>query len=239
MMKKKAALCFRGAMSKTSGQFTHPGALYHNPSPYVNYMYAYNSIMRHIVKANPDYDVDIFIHCWNPDLEKELVALYKPTRYIFEDNRVYNEEITSLCKGPPDFGGISHALSLKKSLELQEKYSAENNITYDIVILFRPDVLIWKDMLFPKYDLTNFYIDGCPNYNGEMYYVMSPQHALLFKDLYLSLKAGNRYVTHAWTKTYLLNYCKIPIRMDDIIPGTHIEVLRKVNGYSALLKDYK
>jgi len=238
MGKKRAAFCLRGAVSKTQGNYIHIGTLYTNPCPYVNYKITYNSIVKHIVNVNPDYDIDFFIHCWNEDLQESLVSLYKPVSYLFEDNRKYEDEIKSKCRGNDNYGGISHALSIKKVLELQENYSNNNKINYDIVVLFRPDILIWKDISFPKYDLNNFYIDGSPDCCGEMYFVMSFKHSLLFKDLYLSVEAGNPYRVHLWTKLYLINYCKIPIRMDDLIPGRDCEVLRKIDKNSIILKPF-
>jgi hypothetical protein len=237
MERKKVALCLRGAISKASGRLNHPGALYNNSS-YVKYEYAYNSIIKHIINTNPEYDIDIFIHCWNTDLQDSLVALYKPVKYMFEDNSKYADEINARCKCPDDFGGISQSITIKKVIELKEQYSIDNNINYDIVILFRPDVLIWKDMIFSKYDLNYLYIDGCGNYGGDIYFLMSSEYASKFKDLYLSLDKGNTHKVHSWIRNYIMNFCKIPARMDDIIPGKDIEILRKVDGRSEILKQY-
>ena len=89
MSKKKAALCIRGAVSKKNKRYDHAGDIYTDSSDYVKYSSVYKSIMRHIVLANPDYDIDIFIHCWNIDLEECLVSMYKPAMYKFEDNNKY------------------------------------------------------------------------------------------------------------------------------------------------------
>jgi hypothetical protein len=221
-------------MAKKSKRCDHAGEIYTNNAEYVKYTSVYKSIMKHIVIPNTDYDVDIFIHCWNVDLEEELVSLYKPTKYIFEDNNKYADEINSQCIVPKDFGGISHSLSVRKVLELQEEYSIKNGIEYDIVVLFRPDVLIWSDMIFSKYDLQYFYTDGHDDNNGEFYFVMSPEHAVLFKDLYLSLKYNNRYSVHSWIKNFLIKYCNFSIKGDILIPGKHFEVLRHIYQTSIL-----
>ena len=228
MSKKRAALCIRGAVAKKTKRCDQVGEIYTEASDYIKYSSVYKSIMRHIVLANPDYDVDIFIHCWNVDLKEELVSIYKPVKYLFEDNNIYADEISSHCVVPKDFGGISHALSIRKVLELQEDYSAKNAIDYDIIILFRPDVLIWRDMIFSKYDLDYLYTDGHENNNGDIFFVMSPEHAILFKDLYLSLKYGNKHTQHAWIKEYIIRYCNMPVQGDTLLPGKDYEVLRHI-----------
>ena len=234
MSKKKAALCLRGAIAKKSKRCGHAGEIYTDTTAYVKYTSIYKSIMKHIVIPNTEYDVDIFIHCWNLDLEEEIVTLYKPTKYIFEDNNKYVDEISSQCVVPKDFGGISQALSIRKVLELQEQYSITHSIKYDIVVLFRPDVLIWSDMIFSKYDLQYFYTDGHENNNGDIYFIMSPEHAVLFKDLYISLKYGNKHAQHAWIKDFIIRYCNMPIQGDTLIPGKNYEVLRHIYQTSLL-----
>jgi hypothetical protein len=231
MNQKKAALCIRGAISKSSGRFLYAGDVYNDSTKYIKYTSAYKSIHKHIIQANPEYDVDVFIHCWNEDLQEDIISLYNPVKYLFENNNKYTDEINSLCSNPWDFGGISHSLSIKKVLELQEEYSSANNIQYDIVVLFRPDVLIWKDMIFSKYDLNYFYVDGHGGYHGEFYFIMSQARASVFKNLYLSA-TYNKYAVHFWIKNYVLNYCNFPMKDDDIVPGKHIEVFRKIREYS-------
>ena len=48
--------------------------------------------MRHIVQPNKNFSFDFFIHCWSTDLEKQLVELYKPVAYQFENNIQYKGE---------------------------------------------------------------------------------------------------------------------------------------------------
>jgi hypothetical protein len=228
MIKKRAALCIRGAVAKKHKRCDKVGEIYTDTSEYVKYTSVYKSILRHIVLANPEYNIDIFIHCWNLDLEEDLVSLYKPVKYTFEDNNKYADDIISYCISPNDFGGISQALSIRKVLEIQEEYAVTNKVNYDIIVLFRPDVLIWTDMILSKYDLDYLYTDGHEDNNGDLFFVMSPEHAILFKDLYLSLRYGNRHAQHLWIKHFLIKWCNIPIQGDTLIPGRHYEVLRHI-----------
>jgi hypothetical protein len=228
-MKKRAALCIRGAISNKNIRYSLKDSINTCANEYINFKAVYASIRKHIIDANPEYDVDIFIHSWSYMLEKELVSLYQPRRAIFEDNAMYNTEIEKRCQEPSDFGGISQALAIKKVIELKESYEKEESVTYDIVILFRPDVLIWTDMVFCKYDLSYFYTDGHAENNGDIFFVMSSPDSEMFKGLYTSVDYGNHHAQHAWIKRYLIKYCNLDnIRSDSLIPGTHYEVLRHI-----------
>jgi len=227
-MKKRAALCIRGAISKIGSRFTYKNTIYADNREYINYRSVYNSIKKHIIDANLDYDVDVFLQSWNYDIKDELISLYKPVSHLIEDNAIYFDEIEDKCKRADDFGGISQALAIQKVLTLKEVYENNNNFKYDIVILFRPDVLIWTDMIFSKYDLSYFYTDGHQENQGDIHFVMNSMHANIFKDLYLSLDNGNYHELHAWIKRYILDYCKFNIRSDILKPGVHQEVLRQI-----------
>jgi len=227
-MRPKAAVCLRGAVSKKTTRYTYKDSIYTDIDEYINYKAVAASIKKHIVEANPDYDVDIFIHCWSYELESDISLLYQPKLAKFEDNRQYSSEIESKCQTPFDFGGISQALSIERVLKLKEKYEEDNSFTYDIVVLFRPDVIIWTDMIFSSYDLSYFYTDGHPDNNGDICFVMSSESSDLFKDLYISLSYGNKHVQHAWIKAYLIKYCISELRSDSLIPGVHFEVLRHI-----------
>ena len=184
-MKKRAALCIRGAVSKIASRFTYKNSIYTSNEPYINYKSVYNSIKKHIINANSDFDVDIFFQSWSYDIKNELVQLYNPVSYSFEDNSIYADEIEDKCQIASDFGGISQALAIQKVLTLKEEYENNNGFKYDIVILFRPDILIFTDMIFSKYDLSYFYTDGHPENQGDIHFVMNSEHANTFKNLYI------------------------------------------------------
>jgi hypothetical protein len=208
---------------------------------YVNYKICYNSIIKHIINPNLDnYTFDIFCHCWHPDLQKDIINLYSPLKYEFEDNGKYTYEILNLCKNLfADFSGISQALTIKKSIELKEKYENENNIKYDIVILYRYDVFLWKDIILSNYEKIHddyIYVSG-DNDNDDLHFIMNNHNSYLFKYLYDSLKLGNHHEIHNWIKNYVINYIKKNIIPDYILAGIHQDVLRKITEES--IKDKK
>jgi hypothetical protein len=227
--KKRVAICMRGAIGKMFEAFTNESTLYSN-SEYIDYKSCYNSIIKHIINVNKEfYDIDFFTHCWNIDLEDEIIKLYKPKKFLFENNIKYNNDILNKCINEEDFGGISQALTMKKSIQLKEEYEMENKFKYDIVILYRYDVLLWKDMIFDNYNFNNIYVNAHPDYNGNFHFLMNNKNSYYFKHLYDSINYGNRHFIHFWIKNYIINYMNQNIEMDDIIPGLHQEVLRKIN----------
>jgi hypothetical protein len=234
MNKIKVALCMRGAVSKTSGAFSCKNDLYSN-AEYVDYNACYNSIKKHIIDSNAsNFSIDVFCHGWNVDLETDIVSKYKPVKYKFENNSNYNDDILKLCKYETDFGGISQALAFKKAIELKEEYETENNLQYDIVILYRYDVLLWKDMNLNEY--TNLhdtiYVNAHHDGNGDFHFVMSNHKSSVFKNLIHSINSGNNCIVHFWIKNYILNYMNTNMKTDSIAPGLHQEAIRKIYEYS-------
>src|SRR5271166_2844745 len=198
----KIAICLNGAMSKIGGPFNTQNSLY-NSNPYVNYNICYNSIKRHIVDANKDCMLDFFIHSWNIDLKNDLERIYTPKISLFENNTIYNEEISKKCKDYTDFGGISKSLSIQKSIQLLEQYQNIHNITYDVVISYRPDLILIKDMNMSNYDTTKVSVNKHGECNGDFHFIMNSANISRFKWLYRSLDQGNEYKCHFWIKNYI------------------------------------
>ena len=226
MITKKThiAFCLRGAVSKHGMTFVTQGGLYRH-GIYTNYVSVYNSIKRHIFQANPSCHFDVFLHGWNIDLEDKMCSLYKPKKWLFEDNNIYSDDIKSRTRVPDDYAGISQALSMKKSIELIDG-------NYDYVILYRPDVLLWKDMLLEKYDSSKIYVNAHQNSDGDFHFVMNQKNAVGFCGLYDSPKNGNFQQSHAWIKRYVHQFMKQKLEIDDISPAIHQEVVRKILQFS-------
>lgn len=228
---KKVALCLRGAIGKKKCAFTKINTLYHIDSEYIDYVSCYNSIKKHILEFNhSNYEFDIYCQCWNTDLQENIINLYKPVKYIFEDNCKYNKEIQDKCIFYDDFSGISQSLAIKKVLELKEEHELEINKQYDLIIIYRYDILLWKNMDLNNYSKTNeyIYVNAHPNSNGDFHFIMNNDNSKLFKFLYNSIDNGNKHKVHYWIKNYVIEYMKKKIIMDDIEPGKHQEVMRKI-----------
>jgi hypothetical protein len=235
MTKLKVALCMRGAVSKGDARFIYKNDLY-NDSEYVDYAKCFRSILKHIIEPNKDkYEFDIFCHCWNYDLEDEICKLYNPKKKLFEDNRKYNNEISDLCQDPSDFSGISQSLTIQKSINLKEEYEMENNIHYDIVILYRYDVFLWKNILLMNYinlEKNIIYVNG--DTISDFHFIMNNEVSKSFKYLYNSVKLGNRHKTHYWIKNYIIHYMNKELVADNIFPARCQACIRKLMNASII-----
>jgi hypothetical protein len=159
-----------------------------------------------------------------------MIRLYQPVDYIFENNNKYKKEIKRFVKNHRDYSGISHSLSIKKSIEIMQEYSNIKNEKYDIVILYRPDVILFKDIILKNYNnlKDNIYCNAWNHSNGDFHFVMNYDNAVEFKFLYDSLKKDNKHKEHFWIKNYVLKYMKKKLLMDKIVPPLNQEVLRKL-----------
>ncbi len=228
---KKVAICLKGAVGKKGGphdRFYSKGDLY-KTGEYIDYIAVRDSIHKHIINPNPNYHFDFFLHGWNLDLAQKLVEIYNPKLCLFEDNNIYNEIISSIITNPSDFGGVSGGLSLKKSLELMEIYEIDKKFEYDIVIVYRYDVLLWKDMILNEYNIDKFLYVNAWNQScqADFHFVMSKDNAYKFKYLYDSVALyNNTHGFHRWINNYVTNILGLEMKEDDIHAGKDQEHLR-------------
>ena len=233
--KPRIAICMRGAVAKTNKSFLMQNQLY-DTGEYVDYEACYNSIVRHIITPNAEkYEFDFFCQGWNLDLEDDIARLYRPVRRLFEDNREYNEEISARCSDPGDFSGVSQALAMQKSIDL----AVTGETVYEKIILYRYDVFLWKDMHLDEYNGLDerIYVNAHNNGNGDFHFVMNPESATTFRNLYDSVYLGNRAVMHFWIQNFVVNFMQKEMKMDDIVPGSHQEVIRKIAHFTDVMTE--
>jgi hypothetical protein len=226
---KRVAVCMRGAVGTPTHQYSTPNQLYHEKK-YVQYVATRNAIQKHIQDTNPDYQFDFFLHCWNIDLQDNLESLYHPKKSSFEDNRLYHDEIIKKINHLDEFAGPSQCLSIKKSIQLKEEYEKEYNVHYDIVIVYRYDVLLWKDIDLSTYNVTQFiYVnkDLMKPRKGDLHFIMNSPHATIFSQLYDWLSRENRHC-HGCIITYLRQK-QIEYKEDSICLHFDTNILRKIH----------
>lgn len=230
--KQRVALCIRGAVSRKNGDSPNPGDIYNlNNNDYINFKAVYNSIYKHIFEPNSNMEIDTFIHCWNEDLSSSLDNLYTPKISLYENNNIYEDEILMRCKDKTQFAAISQALSIKRVLQLKESYEKLNHFNYDIVILYRPDILLWKDIILNNYDniLNHIYVNAHPDGGGDFHFIMSSDNSKKFKELYdstLIYPIQNHEIPHGWIKRFIIDHMNTNLELDNIVPGLHQEVAR-------------
>jgi len=230
----RIAFCMYGAVGKKSIQY---GKKIFNlisldkEIPYVNFKACYTSIKEHIFDANPGITFDVFMHCWSHDLESELVNLYQPKLFLFEENGNYYDEIYNKTQnGKGLFSMTSQILSMKKSLHLKERFEHISSCEYDMVIFYRYDVLLWKDIPLSKYHVgdNSIYVNAHMNKDGDFHFIMNSLNATQFVKLYDHLGVDFVAFAHYTFKMFILNYMQVKLYTDDIIPGYHQEVFRKI-----------
>jgi len=250
MNKKRVALCLKGAVARKHqrARFEYKNDIYASNNEYINIEAVYNMINKHIIDCNnSEYSFDIFIHCWNTDLQEKLDKLYQPKLSMYENNNLYDDMINSKIVQSYDYGGISSSISMAKCIELKIQYEREHNFIYDIVIIYRPDILLWKNMSLKNYNLEYITVNDHPNCNGDFHFVMNSYNANLFKQLYDSIDLGNKHICHYWIKNFIVNIIKLPITTDDITPGKYQEVFKSLKQCSldhnyislSLLQEYE
>lgn len=187
-MSSKVAICFNGIVGGTKG---NDGKGY-PISPSI----AYENYYRHILNNN---NVDVFIHSWSVDQANELLKLYSPVAYSFEEQKEFNpwpllfSQIKNIKLLIPiirlyhfkSFNTLytlskrvnSRWYSSKKVLQQVRDYEMKNNFKYDYVMVTRLDVTFFKNLIFSDFDPKYFYV---PNRNAgpssyEKYYWI-PNH---------------------------------------------------------------
>ena len=224
------AVLFRGGISKTFGNYALRGSI-DQESDFINYKCAYNSFKKHILDTNSQHNIDIFIHTWHPELKEELENLYNPTKIIVEENELYADEISDKVKfcqtNDNSYAVISQALSMKKVSNMVKDYSNENKIKYDLIMIYRLDVLLVVDLLFNDYN--PFYIT-CNNWEdcmGEFHFIMNYQNMLEFCKVYDFFSPILKPVCHTYYKNYVRNYLGRKYVQDGIRSGVFQECVRK------------
>ena len=248
----KVAFILRGGISKVQSRLSFPSSINSADVPFVNFLACSKSINQHIFDANPGVDFDVYLQSWNPELKEALIEIYNPRSHHFSFNSQYENEIRIRCKeslrNEPikisnfrerirsltpgeytrsnDYSGISQALAIHLGIQLVEK-SVEQ---YDFVILYRPDLLLVKDICLNNYNSNVISVNNYDNCLGDFHWIFKPDYLLSFSRLWESTKIGNYHETHFWIKRYFDFFLKIPYEMDRIIAGKDQEVLRQIKA---------
>lgn len=230
---KRVAFLIKGGVSRCSGSTLATGTLYDH-SPYVNFVSTKLSIDKHIIRPNPNYVFDFFLHSWNEDLLDPLTNLYNPKALQFEDNNLYTSTINqklhdSNLFDQGSFRQVSQFLSLHQGCKLIENFSTE----YDLIIVYRYDLLLWKDMILDEYDTQAITVNSYGECNGDFHIVTGMSNLYYLKEIYNSIGPTNLPEGHMIIKTYVKNTPGLSIKMDNMVAGVDQEVTRKLKDVYA------
>lgn len=108
------------------------------------------------------YDVDVFCHSWNSDLNDKILSLYRPKDYLFENAKFTEEDnlrytnTPDPSKWPPRFT-LSAFYSINESKKLFQKFGVE----YDFVIKTRYDYALNVKIPFEELSNKKLYMPNC------------------------------------------------------------------------------
>jgi len=138
----RIALCFRGLTGfnkpTTDGE-SRP------LNPRLGFRYHLQSIIQ--PNLNAGHEIDIFLHSWSIEHKQELLNLYKPKRYLLEEQFQFSTK-RKVEDGflPKDvrreFGIKSFYASGKKVVDLKKDEERKGQFQYDAVMLLRYDVAL-------------------------------------------------------------------------------------------------
>ena len=148
----KIAICFYGL---------HPDECWKNINS--KFDTCYNNWHKNVLSLN---DCDIFMHSFSKKHEELLK--YEPKKYLFEDTDYFDNNIVDKEKKQYYYnkynekGGIISIIlyvsyGIKKTVELMNAYSNENNIEYDLILLSRIDVCWLNPLIFNELNTNKFY----------------------------------------------------------------------------------
>tara|TARA_Y100000296_G_scaffold47700_1_gene54648 strand:+ start:1043 stop:1882 length:840 start_codon:yes stop_codon:yes gene_type:complete len=122
---------------------------------------AYEQKFKHLFEQVMVHNPDVFIHSWDTSLEEELVNLFEPKLFVFEEQIGFDDEISKLNDArfspsskysPPSLdnrgrfrtGDIFKTWSFfhtrNESNKLKKQYEQDNDFVYDCVVTSRFDV---------------------------------------------------------------------------------------------------
>ena len=147
----KIALCLSGLIGNAEKWLN---------GPELDYNYGYQYLKDSILDFG---DIDVFIHSYSTGHEQGLKDLYKPIKSIFEENpdfKLRGEISKEDLPSPYAYCLKSMWYSRKKVVELARQHETENSFKYDLVLLTRFDIALFKKFEFNKYNTSKLYIAG-------------------------------------------------------------------------------
>jgi hypothetical protein len=172
------------------------------------------SIISKFLKKQTNIEVDFFFHCWTltekqtyktspwrnigsqeveykNNIKDELLRLYSPKAYVFEDQRENFNEIqypnTLAYKQSPEtikrntYNTLSNFYSKSKAREVFLEYINLNDSKYDCIIYSRFDLHTEINLILNKLDLSYTYVPDLPIAKPLIpdYFIICPQSCFL------------------------------------------------------------
>lgn len=173
----KYALCLFGSVAKwhKSGEAIISGQ--GKSSDYINIRAVYTAYNRHLFKPlllgnMPRHSViDVFIHSWvpSPAVQAQLLAMYIPVQYAFENNAAWAKtEVRKRAQNQLQERSMWTSVARSLSLLLAHSAGPREGQEYEWIVLSRPDVLHWRDFSLSTFMSTVTYTAAPRAKNAEM-----------------------------------------------------------------------
>jgi len=150
-IKDKLAVIFNGIVGGDADR--------NNVGNVIDFKSCAKTIIHNIISPN---NADVFIHSWSVDQEKDLIDIYKPKRYSFENQEMFGYTFTQAEGADPlkgqAFRSTSRYVSVEKGMKLKQEYELEQGFKYKWVLIFRLDYVVLTKLNLDSLDTTSIYV---------------------------------------------------------------------------------
>lgn len=127
------------------------------------------------------YDTDVFIHSWSTQNQDILVSLYKPKKFLFQQQEYFNfkeSEITAERETGQAYRALSRYTSLERAIRLKRQEEIEKNFRYKWVLVLRFDLIFFNRLNLDNLNNDFFYL--CLNPEWPNIHDFKMVHDLIF-----------------------------------------------------------
>lgn len=172
----KIALCYHGI---AKGSNFKEGGL-----P-VGYAKEFESIKENLIQVNKNHQFDIFLHSWSIESQYEVISKMNPKSFLFESSKVfkkitffkYIKEYTKKFLGKSyEFTRLNNIYSRWNSFYKVCNLVKNSNEEYDVIIVTRFDMFLFKPLLLDELSLDKFYSGDWISYKLEDKELLEPEY---------------------------------------------------------------
>lgn len=237
----KVALCLSGLSSGLNHK--HGGLPVSFKSEASNYK-------KYFIDEN---NADVFFHSWANAHEREIIDIYNPVRYLFEEKKTFKKptiynfiyNIYGFVFGHKNTTELyrlnniySRWYSLYKSISLLNDYQVENGIEYDFILLSRFDLTLLSLFDCSELDPDDFYIGNWLGFKNSAGLIIQEEDVAKEKSL-ISFPRGypkNNAVLDFWflsSSENIIKFSKLFLDIEVLIkefgPNNHILAYEYIN----------
>jgi len=121
-----------------------------------------DKVLEHSFYHNDRYilgsDVDVFIHSWSTELEKEMLEMYKPKKATIQPQIDFTVPDYIQSDYKRAFSHLSRWYSYQQAVNLKSAYEAEHNFQYDFVLVQRFDLCWNRSIEFESFKQDRIYV---------------------------------------------------------------------------------